>query len=92
MSTSFQQDWHQVAFGPGGRGTSHEPKHDADPGGARLPHLSSAPWRPDPGRAVPLTNGHQSTAESAVLLVVCKEKDEGEAEFSRRGLRRTTRH
>ena len=76
-STSFQQDRYQVAFGPGGRGVSPKPRHWANPGGARHPHLTFVPGRPASGRAVPITTSHQSTAESVVSLAVCKEKEEG---------------
>ena len=89
-SMSFQQDRHQVAIEPGGKGVFHEPKHDADPGGARHQQLTSALGRPASGRTVPITNALQSAAESVVSLVVYEEKDEAEAELSRRGLKRTT--
>ena len=39
---------------------------------------------------MPITNALQSAAESVVSLVVYEEKDEVEAELSRRGLKRTT--
>ena len=51
----------------------------------RLTRLSTPPTLSS------FASGHQSTAKSVASLVVCEEEDEGEAELSRRGLRRTAR-
>ena len=59
-------------------------------GGARHSNLTSAPGWLASGRAVPSTSSHQSTAQSIALLAVDEKKEEGEAETSRRGSKRTT--
>ena len=88
-STSLWQDRYQVACGPGGGGVSHEQQQGVYSGGAWHPHLTFAPGRPASGRALPSTTGHQSTTQSIASLTVYKEKDEGEAEPTWRGPKRT---
>ena len=91
-STSLRQDQYQVTCGPGKGGLSYKQQHGVYSSGAWHPQLTSAPWQLASGRSMPSTTGHQSTTQSVASLTICEEKEEGEAEPSQRGPKRTMTH